>query len=58
MYCLEVRELVIVRIDTSAEEETRVSAVHDLGVLFEFDEIGLVFLISRCYEAVDLKESS
>ena len=54
MDSLEVGELVIIGIDTGTEEETGVAAVHDLGSLAELDEVGLVFLVARGDEAVDL----
>lgn len=50
----EVRELVVVGVDAGAEEEACVAAVHDLGALAELDEVGLVFLVARRDEAVDL----
>lgn len=50
---LEVRELVVVRVDARAEEEARVAAVDDL-VGAELDEVGLVLLVAGGYEAVDL----
>lgn len=50
---LEVGELVVVGVDTGAEEETRVSPVYHL-VVPELDEVGLVFLVARRYETVDL----
>jgi hypothetical protein len=54
MYGFEVCELVIVGVDACAEEETGVSAVDDLGHVAELDEVGLVLLVARCNEAVDL----
>lgn len=50
---LEEGELVVVRVDASAEEEARVPPVDDL-IVAEFDEVGLVLLVSWRYEAVDL----
>jgi hypothetical protein len=50
---LEVGELVVVCVDTRAEKEPRVPAVDNL-VVAELDEIGLVLLIARRNEAVDL----
>jgi hypothetical protein len=49
---LEVGELVVVGVDTCAEEEACVSAV-DNFVIAELDKVGLVFLVSRRNEAVD-----
>lgn len=49
---LEEGKLVVVCVDTGAEEETGVATVHDL-VVAEFDEVGLVFLVARGYETVD-----
>jgi hypothetical protein len=46
VYGLQVRELVIVRVDAGAEEESCVPAVHDL-VVAELDEVRLVLLVSR-----------
>jgi len=51
---LQVRQLVIVRIDARAEEEACVPPVDDL-VIAELDEVGLVFLVSGGDEAVDLE---
>lgn len=50
---LEVRELVVVRVDADAEEEARVPAVDDFQVA-ELDEVGLVLLVARGDEPVDL----
>jgi hypothetical protein len=46
VYGLQVRELVIVRVDAGAEEESCVPSVHDL-VITELDEVRLVLLVSR-----------
>lgn len=54
---LEVGELVVVGVDTGAEEEPRVAAVDDL-VVAELDEVGLVLLVARRDEAVDLQQES
>lgn len=54
MYSLQIRQLVIICIDASAEEEPRVPPVDDL-VLPELDEIRLVFLVSGSDEAMDLE---
>ena len=48
---LEICQLIVVGIDASAEEETSISAVHDLCVA-KFDKVRLVLLISGRYEAV------
>lgn len=55
MYSLQIRQLVIIGVDADAEEEACVAPVHDL-VVAELDEVGLVFLIAGCDEAVDLGE--
>lgn len=52
---LEVRKLVVVGVDARAEEQPRVSPVHDL-VVPELDEIGLVLLVSRRNETVHLEK--
>lgn len=49
---LEVRQLIVIRVDARAEEESRVSAVDDL-IVAELDEVGLVFLVTGGHEAVD-----
>jgi hypothetical protein len=49
---LEVGQLVVVGVDAGAEEEPRVSAVHDL-VIAELDEIGLILLVAGRNEAVN-----
>ena len=69
---LEVGQLIVIGIDTNAEEQARIPAVDDLraGEVLadergggmsgrgrggaELDEVGLVFLVSRGYEAMDL----
>lgn len=53
VYGLEVGELVVVCVDAGAEEEPRVAAVDDL-VVAELDEVGLVLLVARGDEPVDL----
>jgi hypothetical protein len=53
MYGLQVRKLVIVRVDARTEEESCVAPVDDL-VVAELDEVGLVFLVSGGDKAVDL----
>lgn len=54
MYCLQICQLIIIRIHTGTEEETRIAAVDDLRGIPELDEVGLVLLISRGDEAMDL----
>ena len=54
MYRFEICQLIVVRIDACAEEEPGIPAVHDLGHVAKFDEVGLVFLVAGGYEAVDL----
>lgn len=49
---LKVGKLVIICVDTGAEEEARVAAVDDF-VVSEFDEVGLVLLVAGGNEAVD-----
>jgi hypothetical protein len=48
MYSLQICQLVIIRIDASAEEQACVPAVHDL-VVAELDKVGLVFLVAGGY---------
>jgi hypothetical protein len=50
---LEIGELVVVGVDAGAKEEPRVPPVDEL-VVAELDEVGLVFLVARGDEAVDL----
>ena len=54
MYRFQVRQFVIVRIDACAEEQPCVPPVHDLGHVAELDEVGLVLLVARRDQAVDL----
>jgi hypothetical protein len=54
MYRLQIRQLVIIRVDAGAEEEARVPPVDDLGHVAELDEVGLVFLVAGGDEAVYL----
>lgn len=51
---LKVRKLVVVGVYARAEEQASVAAVDHLRGAAEFDEVGLVFLVARCDEAVDL----
>lgn len=50
---LEVGQLIVVGVDARAEEEACVPTVDDL-VVAKLDEVGLVFLVTRCYEPMDL----
>jgi hypothetical protein len=54
MDCLEVRQLIIIRINADAKKEAGVSTINDLCAALELDEVGLVFLVSWGDEAVDL----
>lgn len=54
VYRLQIRQLVVVCIDARAEEQPCVPPVHDLGHVAELDEVGLVLLVARRYEAVHL----
>lgn len=51
---LEVGELVVVGVDACTEEQPCVSAIHDLGSIPELDKVGLVLLVARRNQAVDL----
>ena len=53
MYCFQIRQFIVIRIDAGAEEEACIPPVDDL-VVAELDKVGLVFLVSRGDEAVDL----
>lgn len=53
VYSLQVCQLVIIRVDASAEEEAGVATV-DNTVIAELDEVGLVFLVAGCYETMYL----
>ena len=55
MYSLQIRKLVIVGVNTDAEEEACVAPVDDFQGA-EFDEVGLVLLVAGGDEAVDLVE--
>ena len=50
----QVGELVVVGVDAGAEEEAGVAAVDDFAAAPELDEVGLVFLVARGDEPVDL----
>jgi hypothetical protein len=54
VYSFQIRQFIIVCINARAEEEASVSAVYDLGHVAELDEVGLVLLVARGYEAMDL----
>jgi len=54
MYGLQVGEFIVVGVDAGAEEEARVAPVDDFGAAPELDEVGLVLLVARGDEAVDL----
>jgi hypothetical protein len=54
MYSFQICQFIIVCVDACAEEKTSVTAVYDFGHITEFDEVGLVFLVARGYEAVNL----
>ena len=53
MNSLQIRQLVIIRVDADAEKEARVPPVDDL-VVAELNEVGLVFLVAGCDQAVYL----
>ena len=57
MYSLEVRKLIVIGVNAGAEEEPGIAAVDDL-IVAELDEVGLVLLVARCDEAVDLWASA
>lgn len=54
MDSLEIGKLVIIGIDTDAEEQPRISPIDNLRAAPELHEIGLVFLVSWCDETVYL----
>ncbi len=54
MYSLQIRQLVIIGVHTHAEKQAGVAAVDDLEGA-EFDEVGLVLLIARGDQAMDLE---
>lgn len=54
VYRLQVRQFVVVCIDARAEEQPCVPSIHDLGHIAELDEVGLVLLVARRDQAVDL----
>lgn len=53
MYSLQVCQRVVISVDAGTEEQTSISTVDDLLRAAELDEVGLVFLVAGCYEAVD-----
>lgn len=53
MDSLKVGEFVVVCVDTDAEEEASVAAVDDF-VVAKLDKVGLILLVARRDEAVDL----
>jgi hypothetical protein len=55
VYCLQIRQFVVIGIDACAKEETRVSPVDYLGHVAELDKIGLVLLIARGNKAMNLQ---
>lgn len=52
---LQIRQLIIIRVDARAEKQPCVPSIHDLRAAAEFDEVGLVFLVARRDKAVDLR---
>ena len=51
MYSLQIGKLVVVGVDTDAEEQPRVTSIDDLQRA-EFYKVGLMFLIPRCDKTV------
>ena len=51
---LQIGQLVVIGVDTRAKEEACVATIDDLGGAPELDKIGLMLLITRCYQSVDL----
>ena len=54
MYSLEIRQLVVICIDTDTKEQPCISPIYHLGTAFELNEIGLVFLIPGSNQTMDL----
>ena len=54
MYRFQVRELVVIGVYARAEEQSGIAAVNHFRGAAELDEVGLVFLVARRDEAVDL----
>jgi len=55
MYRLKISQLVVVCIDAYTKEQTRIPPINNLCAALELHEVGLVFLVSRCDEAMDLE---
>lgn len=53
MNSFKVGELVIIGVNACAKEEPCISPIDNL-VVAELDEVGLVFLVARCYKAMNL----
>ena len=58
MYRLQICQFIVIGIHACAEEQPSVSPVHYLGHISELDEVGLVLLVARRNEAVDLTRVS
>lgn len=54
MYGLQVSQLIVRRVDASAEEQSCISSIDNLARAAELHEVGLVFLVARSNEAMDL----
>ena len=54
MYCLQIRQLVIICIDTNTKEQACVAPINYFRTPPELYEVGLIFLVSGGDEAVDL----
>jgi hypothetical protein len=54
---LQIRKLVIIGIDSGAEEKSSISSVYYLGGISELDEVGLMLLVTRGNEAMNLGDS-
>jgi len=54
VYGFQIRQFVIIGIYARAKEQAGVPTIHDLAAAPELDEVGLVLLVARRYEAVDL----
>jgi len=54
MYRFQICQLIVVRVDAGAEEQASVPPVYDLGHVSKLDEVRLVLLVARCYEAMHL----
>ena len=51
----EIGQLIVVCVHAGTEEKTSISPVDDFGRIPEFHKVGLVFLISWCNQAMDLR---